>query len=341
MGVDLGGIITPKEIEIGNLRGKVIGVDAHNTLYQFLSIIRGPDGEPLKDKRGRVTSHLSGIFYRTCRLMSEGIKLVYVFDGQPHPLKFRTIRVRREAREEAAAKYREALEIGDLASARKYAQASTRLDVYIIETAKELLRRLGVPTVQAPSEGEAQVAYMTRTGLLHATASQDYDALLFGATRLVRNLAITGRRKLPNKNAYVEVNPEMIELDKVLRENGISQEQLIIIGLLVGTDFMPGIKGVGAKKALKFIKRGMSVEEIYALNGESKPPKFEEVFNIFLNPQVEKQNVVLGKVDAEAVVEFLVTEHDFSEGRVRKALEPVVKLQEQEEARSGLSKWMF
>lgn len=341
MGVDLSGIITPKEIEIKVLADRVVGVDAHNTLYQFLSIIRGPDGEPLKNRKGQVTSHLSGIFYRTCKLLSEGVKLVYVFDGKPHPLKFKTIGARREAREEATIRYKEAIEAGDLVSAKKYAQASTRLDFYIIETAKELLKRLGVPAIQAPGEGEAQAAYMTKAGLLYATASQDYDALLFGATRLVRNLAITGRRKLPNRNAYVEVNPEIIELDNVLRENEISWEQLIAIGLLVGTDFMPGIKGVGAKKALKLIKKGMSIDDIYALHGEIKPQEFEEVFNIFYRPQVETQEIFLGNVDTEAVIDFLVTEHDFSEDRVRKALEPVVKLQERKETKAGLSRWMF
>ncbi|MGB9622874.1 MAG: flap structure-specific endonuclease, partial [Candidatus Bathyarchaeia archaeon] len=253
----------------------------------------------------------------------------------------KTIGTRREAREEATIRYKEAIEAGDLVSAKKYAQASTKLDFYIIETAKELLKRLGVPAVQAPGEGEAQAAYMTRAGLLYATASQDYDALLFGATRLVRNLAITGRRKLPNRNAYVEVNPEIIELDNVLRENEISWEQLIAIGLLVGTDFMPGIKGIGAKKALKLIKRGMSIDEIYALHGESKPQEFEEVFNIFYRPQVEVQEIFLGDVDTEAVIDFLVTEHDFSEDRVRKALEPIVKLREHKETKAGLSKWMF
>lgn len=340
MGVDLSGIITPKEIEIRSLTDKIIGVDAHNTLYQFLSIIRGPDGEPLKNRKGQVTSHLSGIFYRTCKLLSEGVKLVYVFDGKPHPLKFKTIGIRKEAREEAAIRYKEAIEVGDLVSARKYAQASTKLDFYIIETAKELLKRLGVPAIQAPGEGEAQAAHMTRIGLFYATASQDYDVLLFGATRLVRNLAITGRRKLPNKNAYVEVNPEIVELDCVLNENGISWEQLINIGLLVGTDFMPGIKGVGAKKALKLIKKGMSIEEIYTLHGESKPPEFEEVFNIFFKPHVEVHEIVFGNIDAESVIEFLVSEHDFSEDRVQKALEPVIKNKEREDAKGGLLKWM-
>ena len=122
MGVKLRDIVSFKELSLKDLSGKVIVVDAMNALYQFLAIIRQPDGTPLKDRKGRTTSHLSGLFYRTINLIEQGIDLIYIFDGEPPKLKEETIRKRIEIREEARERWELALQMGEMEEARKYAQ---------------------------------------------------------------------------------------------------------------------------------------------------------------------------------------------------------------------------
>lgn len=338
MGVQLGDIVPRQEVNLETLGGLSIAIDAFNTLYQFLSIIRGPDGTPLKNRRGEVTSHLSGLFFRCCNLLKIGIKPVFVLDGKPPDLKRAEIERRHVYRAEARQKYAEAVERGDVAVARKFAQASASIEEHIIETSVDLLGRMGVPVVQAPSEGEAQASHMAITGSVWAAASQDYDSLLFGAPRLVRNVAITGRRKLPGRSAYVEVKPELVQLEEVLRENGISREELITIGLLVGTDFNSGVKGLGPKTALKLVKQGKSLDGIHMERGLEKPPELEAARRFFQSPVVTDQMELQWKaIDVEAVVGYLKEEHDFSEERVRKAAEEVAEAQQIR--KDSLSKW--
>ncbi|MEM3824316.1 MAG: flap endonuclease-1, partial [Candidatus Bathyarchaeia archaeon] len=261
MGVNLRDIVPKTVVRLEDLSGKSIAIDAYNALYQFLAIIRQPDGTPLKDSSGRITSHLSGLLYRTSNLVELGIKPIYVFDGVPPALKEAEIKRRMKAKEEALVKYEQALREGKIEEARMYAQATSSLKDYMAEDSKRLLDLMGIPWIQAPSEGEAQAAHVVKRGDADYCASQDYDSLLFGAPRLVRNVTISGRRKLPGKNVYIEVEPEVIELEQVLKECGITHEQLIDVGILVGTDFNPeGIKGLGPKTALKLIKEYGSLE---------------------------------------------------------------------------------
>jgi flap endonuclease-1 len=336
MGVDLGDLFDKKEIELSDLKGKVIAIDAYNTLYQFLSIIRQRDGTPLIDSRGEITSHLSGFLYRTTNLMEEGIKPVFVFDGAPPQFKSATIEERKKIRTEAMEKWKEAKAMGD-EDAFKHAQASSRIKGNMIEDAKFLLGFMGIPVVQAPSEGEAQAAFMVQNNDAYATGSQDYDALLFGASVVVRNLAVTGKRKLPGKSVHVDVKPEIIELETGLLKLGISREQLIDIAVLVGTDYNDGIKGIGPKKALKLIKKHGSIEgALDELNAEIK--NLAEIRDLFLHPDVTP-DYELGwkKPDSQAIVKFLCAEHDFSEERVSKAVERL--LEASDEGQKTLDRW--
>ena len=328
MGVNLRALVPEKAVKIVSLKdlaGKAIAFDAYNALYQFLSIIRGPDGRPLMDSSGRVTSHLSGLFYRTVNLIELGIKPIYVFDGKPPALKEAEIKRRMEVREEALIKYEEALKAGRLEEARKYAQQAARLKDDMVEDAKRLLTLMGVPWVQAPSEGEAQAAHIVRRGDADLCASQDYDSLLFGAPSLVRNITISGRRKLPGRDEYVEVVPEIIELEELLSALGITREQLVDIGVLVGTDYNPkGVKGIGPKRAYELVRRYGSLEkaiEAGAVDISAFPVDPGEIKRIFLEPDVTDDYVIeWAEPDEEGVKAFLCDERDFSEERVEKAL---------------------
>ena len=338
MGVNLKDLVetSKQEIEIEKLTGKVIAFDAFNILYQFLSVIRDKDtGEPLRDSKGRITSHISGLFYRTVNFIEKGIKPIYVFDGEPPKFKKKEIEERLIAKEEAYRKWEEALEAGE--KAITYAQATSVLTKEMVEESKELLKYMGIPVIQAASEGEAQAAYLVQKGYAYASASQDYDSLLFGSPRLIRNLSIEGKRKLPRKEVYVEIKPEIVELQKLLENLKINREQLIMIGLLIGTDYNEGIKGYGPKKALEAVRIYKNFETL------KKHFKFEEyideVYNFFLNPVVnENIEIKFGEVDEEKVLKFMVDERNFNEERVKNALE---KLKEgiKKSRQSSLSFW--
>jgi len=324
MGVDLGEVLHRRRIVLDDLSGKNLAVDAYNTLYQFLAIIRQPDGTPLMDRKGRVTSHLSGILYRTTNLGEKGIRVAYVFDGQPPELKEMEIKRRRKIREEAAVRYEAALKAGSTEEARRYAQASATVKELMVEDAMRLLSALGMPSVQAPSEGEAQAAQMALRGDVWAAASQDHDSLLFGTPRMVKNLTISGRRKLPRRQAYVEVEPEIVELAETLADLGLTREQLIDIGILVGTDYNPdGVKGIGTKTALKLVKEFGDITTIAARNPNlDLPENVGRIKEFFLRPSVTSDyTLAWGKPNVEEVVDFLCKERDFSEDRVRKALD--------------------
>jgi len=339
MGIDLGDIIPRRKVELSALSNKRLAVDGYNTLYQFLAIIRGIGGEHLRDSRGRVTSHLSGLFYRNINLMELGVKLVFVFDGAPPELKAEEISRRRKVREEARKHYTEAVAVGDMANARKYAEMSTTLRSDMVGDSKQLLEAMGIPWVDAPSEGEAQAAVMAEEGTVDGVASQDHDSLLFGAPLLVRNLTISGRRRLPSKNVFVEIEPETISLSETLEKLQITRAQLIDLGILLGTDFNPdGFKGIGPVRAVKFIKTYGSLEKIEPLKEELAAIDYGAIRNLFLNPPAKPGiKPVWKEYKADAVRSFLVDEHSFSPERVDSASKRIMEL---ESSRSDtLEKW--
>lgn len=340
MGVQIKEIVPLKEISLEHLKGKAIAVDAMNILYQFLSIIRQSDGTPLKDSQGRITSHLSGLFYRTSNLIERGIEPIFVFDGEPPELKSETLETRRQIRAEAEEARKKALEEGKEREARKYAQQAARLSDEMVGQSKTLLDSMGVPWVQAPGEGEAQAAKIAQNGDAWATGSQDFDSLLYGSPILVRNMAITGKRKLPGKDQYKEISPEMIELKKLLEEHEIDRRQLIIIGILVGTDYNDGIKGIGPKKSLKLVREEGSLESIIKSEvGEKFEIDPREVERLFLEPNVtEDYRIEWKDPDPEGIKEFLCERHDFSESRIETGIERLRK-GAGERAQESLEKW--
>ncbi|MBS3070587.1 flap endonuclease-1 [Candidatus Micrarchaeota archaeon] len=337
MGVELKDLVVKHERSFEELEGR-IAVDAYNTLYQFLSIIRQQDGTPLMDSKGRITSHLSGLFYRTCNLLEKNILPIYVFDGVPSELKKRTIAQRAAVKLEAEEQRKKALEQGDIARAGVLAQRTSKLTREMVGEAKELLTLMGLPWVQAKSEGEAQCSFMASEGVVRAAASQDYDSLLFGAPILVRNLTISGRKKLPRRDQYVEVIPEEIILEESLKALGITREKMVWIGILSGTDFNEGIYGIGPKKALKLVKENGSMESILQKIG--KEMDWKPVEELFLNPQTEKvskEQLRAGKPDRQKIAEFML-DRDFSQERVDNSLARAFK-QPVDSKQGQLEKW--
>ena len=346
MGLNIREIIPRKEIELENLKGKILCGDAFNTLYQFLSTVRQPDGTPLMDDEKRITSHLSGLFYRNINLIEEGIKLVYVFDGQPPELKGKTHEKRGEGRELAKQRYEQAKQVKDIVAMKRYSSQLTRLDEEMIRESKELLKAMGIAIVQAPSEGEAEAAYLCKVKEeVYASASQDYDSLLFGAPVLIRNLTLAKRRK--TFSGYVEIKPELIELETVLNRLEINLDQLICLGILIGTDYNPrGIPGIGQKRALQIVQRYKqpvlifkNIEEQMMSLPEEDRFDWKEIFKLFHKHKVKNVDLNFGKIDEEKIKKILVEEHDFSEQRVDKQLDRLRKIKD-EQKQKGLDKWV-
>lgn len=341
MGTKLKDLASIKETSIEELQGKVLAVDAHNILYQFLTTIRQRDGSLLTDSKRRVTSHLNGLFYRTTKLMQKGLKLVFVFDGKPPELKSKETARRKEKKKEARAKFEVAKEKGEEEEMKKYAARTARLTSEMIEESKELLGCLGIPVVQAPSEGEAQAGQMVKDEKSWAVVSQDFDNLLFGCPRMVRNLSIDGKRKIGPR--WVTVKPELILLSDTLNKLGIDQDQLIILGILVGTDYnIGGVPGIGPKTALKLVKEHEDFDEIFEKVDweEHFDVEWKEIFYTFKKMPVRKDyKLVWEEVDVEGVRRMLVDEYEFSGERVDKQISKWIKEKEGKKQK-GLGEWV-
>jgi flap endonuclease-1 len=322
VGVVLTPIIQNQPIALEALRGKTLAVDGNGELYQFLALIRLRDGTPLRDAHGRVTSHLSGLFFRTTRLIAEhGLRLVFVFDGAPPARKAATLEKRREVKRQFEREHAQALARGDLAEAYSKATMTSRLTREMVGEARELLRLLGLPTVQAPAEGEAQAAHMAHRSNVWAAASKDYDTLMFGAPRLVRFLTISGKEFLPSAGTFRPIVPEVIELQRQLDAWQITRAQLVDLAILIGTDFNEGVKGIGPKKALRLVQAHGCLEDMPSdIRDAIGDPS--EVRDIYLHPAVtDDYSIQFGPPDIDGVIKFLCEERIFSRERVTAALE--------------------
>ena len=318
MGVNLTPIIEKRVVTLEDLRGRSFAVDGFVVLHQFLALIRGRDGQPLTDANGRTTSHLVGLAFRTTRLIADyGMSLVFVFDGMPPQLKRAEVEKRREIRERFEEEYRVAVAAGDYKAARSKAVMTGRLTGEGIADAKKLLDLLGIPWVQAPSEGEAQAAYMAVRGDVWASNSQDYDSLLFGAPRLVRYITIQGEEWLPSKGRARKLQPEIIELEQFLDALKLTRAQLIDLGILVGTDFNKGIRGIGPKTALKLLRRYGHIEDLPPEIRDSVTPDVDAIRELYLNPPAtDKYSLKEKPAQEEELIRFLCDERSFSRERV-------------------------
>ena len=339
MGLNLKDLVVREKTTLEAFSNKIIAIDAYNAIYQFLASIRGPDGLQLSDSEGRVTSHLSGLFYRNTKFLSLGIKPVYVFDGKPPSLKTAEIERRKQIKRDATVKYEKAIAEGNIQDARKFAQQTTSMKDGMVKESKQFLTHFGIPYIDAPSEGEATAAHLTNTGQAYASASQDYDSILCGAKKLIRNFTNSGRRKIPNKNTYIDVLPEIIETQKTLDAIKMSREELVDVGILIGTDFNPnGFERIGPKTAMKLIRQHSRLEDIPQIQEQLNEIDFQQIRKIFLNPKVaDVDEIVFGEISYEGISDYLVRERSFSEDRIQSTLNRLKKALEKKS--QNLDQW--
>ena len=244
-----------------------------------------------------------------------------MFDGKPPVLKAAEIDRRRAVKAEFERAHAEAVARGDLEDAYAKATMTSRLSREMVAEARELLRLLGLPTIQAPSEGEAQAAHMARQGRVWAAGSKDYDTLLFGAPRLLRFLTISGKEFLPSQGTFRPLVPEVLDLEAQLARWGITREGLIDLALLVGTDFNDGIHGIGPKKALKLVQQHGRIESMPAEIGDAVGD-VDSLRDIYLHPEVtDEYEMAFTVPDVDGIVRFLCDERQFGRQRVADALD--------------------
>lgn len=323
MGIGLKDLIIGEELDIKDLANKIVCIDAPMLLYQFLTTIRQSDGSYFTDKNGNITSHLIGLNSRITKLIQYGLKLVIIFDGKPPELKKQEQEKRRERKKEAEEKYKIAMEKKDFAEMKKYASRSVHLNSEIIQESKEFLEAFGLPIIDAPSEAEVQGSQIVKNGDAFAVATQDADALMVGCPRIIKNLSLLGKHKKANKLDYQTYKPELVKLADVLNNSGIDQEQLVLLSILIGTDFNPGgIKGIGPKNALKIVKENPTKELLKIAISDKIEFDFDAVYATIKNiPVTNEYKLEWKDINEDKIYEILVEKHNFSEERVKKNLE--------------------
>ncbi|KAJ3997851.1 flap endonuclease 1 [Lentinula boryana] len=233
-----------KEHDIKTLFGRKVAIDASMSIYQFLIAVRQRDGEMLMNDAGETTSHLMGFFYRTIRIVENGIKPAYVFDGKPPELKKGVLSKRFARREEAKEEGAEAKEVGTAEDVDRFSRRTVKVTKQHNEECIRLLQLMGIPVI-APSEAEAQCAELARGGKVYAAGSEDMDTLTFNAPILFRHLTFSEAKKQP----ISEIN-----LKAALDGLNMNMSQFVDLCILLGCDYLEPIKGVGPKSALKLIR---------------------------------------------------------------------------------------
>ncbi|KAN0087414.1 PIN domain-like protein [Tylopilus felleus] len=332
------------EHEMKTLFGRKVAIDASMSIYQFLIAVRQRDGEMLTNDAGETTSHLMGFFYRTIRIVENGIKPVYVFDGRPPELKSGVLAKRFERREEAKADGEEAKETGTAEEVDKFTRRTVRVTREHNEECQKLLRLMGIPVVIAPSEAEAQCAELARGGKVYAAGSEDMDTLTFATPILLRHLTFSEAKKAP----ISEIN-----LEKALQGLDMNMSHFIDLCILLGCDYLEPIKGIGPKSALKLIREYNGLEGVVehlrekqaekeekAVDAEEGGKKkkggiqvpeewsWQEAKKLFEKPDVlpaSEVEIEWKEPDVEGLVQFLVVEKGFNEERVRKGAEKLQK----------------
>jgi flap endonuclease-1 len=313
-------IIHREQTSLKALKGRSFAVDGNIELHQFLALIRKRDGNLFTDGQGHVTSHLIGLLTRTARLVGEyEMTLIFVFDGRFHALKRATMDKRRRAREKAEVEYATAIRRGDVASAWSKAVMTGRVTGEVLRDAKRLLTLMGLPWVDAPEDAEAQASQMALKGDVWAVGGKDYDSLLYGAPILVRYLTIAGTEYLPSQRRSRKLLPEIISLEQNLEILGITRAQLVDLAILVGTDFDPGVKGIGPKKALALVRKHGRIEQMEQEIREKLPSNVDEIREVFLSPRtVQDYKLGFSKPDSVGLLKFLVEERGFNKERVER-----------------------
>ena len=320
MGCNLKDLATAEPITLDELQGQRIGVDAFLVAYQFLTSIRARgaegDGAPLRDESGNVVAHLMGFLDRSTSMLQVGIEPIYFFDGRPHQLKQDTIAGRRERKDSAKTRWQAAVQSGDFELAQRLGAQAVEFRPEMVQDAKRMFDLLGVGWVDCAMEGEGEAAVHCAAGRIDAVASQDWDVLLYGSPFMIRNLMAAGSRRRGRL-----ISAERISLQHLLDKHELNQEQLVDLGIMIGTDFHPGIRGIGPKTGLKLIRKHGTMEAVAEIKGFELPEDLDHIRGLFHSHPIAEGGLPTPQpVDEDALREFLQGERGFSDQRLKRAL---------------------
>lgn len=314
--------IKPQKVQ--SLFGRKIAIDASMCIYQLLVAVRmGADN--LTNDDGNVTSHITGLFYRSIRLLELGIKPIFVFDGKPPVMKAGELEKRAAAKKAAEEAAQKAKEDGDLEAAARFARRVNRVTPEMIEGCKTLLKLMGVPIVEAPCEAEAQCAEMVKKGVVYAAASEDMDSLTFGTEKLIRQIWAGTASTAAKKG----IQPTEFTLSVALQELDMTMSQFIDLCILCGCDYVDSVKGVGVVKALNLIRKHKDLEKaISFLRGEKAytvPDEYpvDVLRGMFVNPEVtdaSELTIKWSKPKVDALKKFLIEDNQFDPLKVENGL---------------------
>lgn len=305
--------IKPQEAQ--SFFGRKIAIDASMCIYQLLVAVRmGSDN--LTNDEGNVTSHITGLFYRSIRLLELGVKPIFVFDGKPPSMKAGELAKRFEAKKHAEESAQKAKDEGDLEAAAKFSRRINRITPEMMEQCKKLVTLLGIPIVNSPCEAEAQCAELVKNDLAYATASEDMDSLTFGTNRLIRQLW-AGTASTAGKKG---IKPTEYILENALSELDLDMDQFTDLCILCGCDYADGIKGVGVVNALKLVREHGDLNKIVAVLKANKkytvPEEYpvEKLRSMFFTPEVTPAKDITLKWTKPKEAElrkFLIEENQF------------------------------
>eukprot|EP00917_Polyrhabdina_sp_WS-2016_P022266 GHVP01048326.1.p1 GENE.GHVP01048326.1~~GHVP01048326.1.p1 ORF type:complete len:351 (-),score=71.57 GHVP01048326.1:953-2005(-) len=304
-----------KEIKLGSLHGREIAIDVSMCLYQYLVSVRS-NGFSLTTETGDTTSHIVGLFYRSIRLLEEGVKPVFVFDGKAPEMKAGELAKRKSTKQDALTKQDQAKEEGDMDEMIKQAKRSVRVTQKHADDIKKLFGLMGIPFIQAPGEAEAQCTEMCKMGLVYGVASEDMDTLSFGSPILIKYLTLSEARKIPITE---------IRLSSVLKGLEMTEDEFIDFCILLGCDYCTGLKGIGPTKAFQLIKKYNSIEKIIEnIDERHKPDEdwpYKEARHIIKNPDVIKDieelksHLIWKQCNKVELEKYLVKECGFGQER--------------------------
>jgi flap endonuclease-1 len=265
-----------KEIDLKKLTGYKVACDASMSIYQFLISTQGVNKsfglQELSDKEGNLTGHLLGMFNRSIMMLENGIRPIWVFDGKPPEMKQDLLEQRKEKKKVAEEKLDKAKEDGDDEAVKKYAGQTIRITKTMIEDAKNLVRLLGLPCVEAPSEAEAQCVELCKSGVAYGVASEDMDCLTFGTPQLLRGFN-------SKDDPVIE-----IKLEVVLKELDVTMDQFIDICILCGCDYTGSVQNLGPTKAYKYIHDYKDIEGVLKfVDGENMNEKRKAKYSYTLD----------------------------------------------------------
>ncbi|GAA0679350.1 flap endonuclease-1 [Natronoarchaeum mannanilyticum] len=313
-----------ESVAFDELEGSVVAVDAHNWLYRYLTTtVRFTADEAYTTADGTEVANLIGIVQGLPKFFENDLSPVFVFDGTPTDLKSDEIESRREDREQREEKLEDARERGDDVAVARLDSQTQRLTETIHETSRELLELLDVPIVEAPAEGEAQAAYMARSGDVDYAGTEDYDALLFGSPVTLRQLTSKG-------------DPERMDFEATLAKHDLTWEQLVDVGILCGTDFNPGVDGVGPKTAVQLVKEhGDLWGALEEKNAHVEHA--DRLRSLFLDPPVEDDYAFDAdpSPDVDAARRFVCEEWGVDADEVSRGFERI----EESVTQTGLDRW--